>query len=318
MHSPAVARTRLVVVVALSALVLVPAASPATATGQQRVLVILGTWGAQPFSIGSVQRVTQAAADFYRASSFGRIDLRFDVTPWLDAFSSDPGCAFTSQSNLDQLMQPARLAAQRAGYSPSDYPRLVYVFASGHCGCHGGAWGQEMTLTRAPDLALLVHELGHSLGLAHAGTTQCADSCEIVEPGDPYSPMGTGAKLLDFSAYEKFVLGWLPPQPHATRNGIYTLVPASAPGPGAHAVIVDTEYSEWWIEYRTKFPGLLVRLVDREPPTLPLAFGPILIVNPTHHHRDWVAPGETYRTDTFSVQLVRAGEAQAQVRIIRR
>jgi hypothetical protein len=317
MHTPAVARRRLVAVVALLALVVVPAASP-SAMGQQRVLVILGTWGAQPFSAASVQEVTREAANFYRASSFGRIDLHFDVTPWLHALSSDPGCAFTSQSNLDQLMQPVRLAAQRAGYSPSDYPRLVYIFASSHCGCHGAAWGQEMMLTRPPNLELLVHELGHSFGLGHAGTTQCADSCDIVEPGDPYSPMGTGAKLLDLSAYEKFVLGWLPPQPHATRNGIFTLVPASAPGGGAHAVVVDTDLGEWWIEYRTKFRGLLVRLVDDQPPVLPLAFGPILIVNPTHHHRDWVAPGETYRANTFTVRLVRAGKTQAQVRILRR
>jgi hypothetical protein len=299
------------------ALVVAPAAAP-SATPQQRVLVILGTSDAQPFSEASVQEVTQAAANFYRASSFGRIDLHFDVTPWLHAFSNDPGCAFTGQGNFDQLMQPARLAAQRAGYSPSEYPRLVYIFASRHCGCHGVTWGQEMMLARAPDLALLVHELGHSFGLAHAGTTRCADGCNIVEPGDPYSPMGTGAKLLDFSAYEKFVLGWLPPQPHATRNGIFTIVPASAPGPGAHAVVVDADLGEWWIEYSTKFHGLLVRLVDVQPPVLPLAFGPILIVNPTHHHRDWIAPGETYRAGTFTVQLVRAGKAKAQVRILRR
>jgi hypothetical protein len=317
MHTPAVACARLVAVVALLALVVVPAASP-SAMGQQRVLVILGTWGAQPFSAASVQDVTREAANFYRASSLGRIDLHFDVTPWLHVFASNPGCAFSSQSNLDQLMQPARLAAQRAGYSPTDYPRLVYIFASSHCGFHGEAWGQEMVLTCAPDLALLLHELGHSLGLGHAGTTRCADACEITEPGDPYSPMGTGTRLLDFSAYEKFVLGWLPPQPHATRNGTYTLVPASAPGPGAHAVVVDTDRGEWWIEYRTKFPGLLVRLVDPQPPVPPLAFGPILIVNPTHHHRDWVAPGETYRADTFTVRLVHAGRGQAQVRILRR
>jgi hypothetical protein len=318
MHTSAVARAGLVTVVVLLALVVVPAASPSAATGQQRVLVILGTWGAQPFSVASVEKVTQEAANFYRASSFGRIDLHFDVTPWLQALSRDPGCAFTSESDLDQLMQPVRLAAQRAGYSPSDYPRLVYIFATRHCGCQGVTWGQEMMLARAPDLELLVHELGHSFGLAHAGTTQCADSCEIVEPGDPYSPMGTGAHLLDFSAYEKFVLGWLPPQPHATRSGTFTLVPASAPGRGAHAVVVESDLGEWWIEYRTELPGLLVRLADVQPPETPLAFGPTLIVNPTHHHRDWIAPGETYRAGTFTVRLLRAGRTQAQVRILRR
>src|SRR5262245_61062109 len=98
MHTPAGARTRLVAVVALLALVVAPAASPSAATGQQRVLVILGTSGTQPFSTASVQEVTQEAASFYRASSYGRIDLHFDVTPWLHVFSSNPGCAFSSQN----------------------------------------------------------------------------------------------------------------------------------------------------------------------------------------------------------------------------
>jgi hypothetical protein len=310
-----VARVRLAAVAALLlAVVAVPSAA-ASPVGNQRVLIILGTSGAQPYTAADVQSVARQASQFYRTSSFGQLKLTFDVTPWLHAFSTDPGCGFTSQSSLDALMQPARLAAQRAGYAPSDYPRLIYVLADSRCAFFGTTWGQEVTLTRQPTLELLVHELGHSFGLGHAGAAQCADGCGVVEPGDPYSPMGTGDKLLDFTAYEKVVLGWLPAQPKVTANGRYTLVPASRNGPVRHAVVIDTTLGEWWIEYRAKpFRGLLVYFVDVLHPTPIFMVGPILMVNPTHHRRNWVALGETYRADTFRVKLLTAG-AQARVRM---
>lgn len=310
------ARVRLVAVVALLlALTVVPSAAP-SAVGQQRVLVILGTSGATPYTIGNVQDVARAAADFYRGSSFGQLNLQFDITPWLHAFTADPGCGFTSQSSFDQLVQPARLAAQHAGYRPSEYPRLVYILADSRCAFFGTTWGQEITLTREPSLELLVHELGHTFGLGHAGTASCADGCDVMEPGDPYSPMGTGDRLLDFSTYEKVVLGWLPAQAKVTGNGRYLLAPASRDGPGRHALVIDTNHGEWWIEYRAKpFRGLLVRFVDVLHPTPTFALGPILMLNPTHHHRNWIARGETYRADGFTVRLLRGGSAQAQVQI---
>ena len=144
------ARVRLVAVVALLlALVVVPSATPSS-TGQQHALVILGTSGGQPYTVGDVQAVARETADFYHSSSLGQLNLDFDITPWLHAFTADPGCGFTSQSTFDALMQPARLAAQRAGYKPSDYPRLIYILADSRCAFFGTTWGQEVTLTREP------------------------------------------------------------------------------------------------------------------------------------------------------------------------
>jgi hypothetical protein len=312
-----VARVRLVAVAALSlTLVAVPsAAASSSAVGTQRVLIILSTSGPQPYTVANVQSVARRTTQFYRTSSFGQLNLAFDVTPWLQAFNADPGCEITSQSSLDALMQPARVAAQRAGYRPSDYPRLVYVVADSRCAFFGTTWGREVTLTREPTLALLVHELGHSFGLGHAGASHCPDGCSIVEPGDPYSPMGTGDHMLDFTAYEKVVLGWLPAQPRVTSDGRYTVVPTSRNGPVRHALVVDTKLGEWWIEYKAKpFRGLLVYFVDVFHPTPIFAVGPILMLNPTHHHRNWVALGETYRADGFTVKLLGVGQ-QARVRI---
>ena len=76
--------------------------------------------------------------------------------------------------------------------------------------------------------------------------------------------------MLDFSAYEKAVLGWIPAQPHVTVAKRYVLAPPTARSTLAQALVMDTEDGSWWIEYRAKpFRGLLVRFVEsREPAAL--------------------------------------------------
>jgi Gametolysin peptidase M11 len=67
-----------------------------------------------------------------------------------------------------------------------------------------------------------VHELGHTYGLAHAGASECP-LCPILEQGDPFSPMGSG--FVDFSAYEKHLLGWT-----GTRRSSHTTAATHSPG----------------------------------------------------------------------------------------
>jgi hypothetical protein len=128
--------------------------------------------------------------------------------------------------------------------------------------------------------------------------------------------MGTGAQLVDFSAYEKVVLGWLPAQPHVSAARLFTLTPASRAAKNAHAVIVDSAIGEFWLEYLSDpFKGLLVRFVDTLHPSAPFAAAPILIENPVHRGRDWIARGETFRAEQiFKVRLVTAGTKTGQIR----
>ena len=314
-HTPLVARARVVAVVTLLAgLTLLPYGS--AATGDDRVLVVLATQGPVPYPAEQVESVARDVQELLHRSSSGRLSVRFDVTRWLSAYSAAPGCGGLTDASLDGLIAPARNAAAQAGYALNGYDQVVYALPQ-MCGFHGLTWGEQILLTREPTVELLAHELGHAFGLGHGEVSLCAVGCEIESPADPYTIMGTGLSLMDFSVYEKSVLGWIPRQPHAASAGTYTLAPAPQQTKLAQALVVDTAEGQWWFEYRVRpFRGLLVRFVDVLHAVPPFAPSSVLILRPSHAGRDWMASGETYRvTRSFSVSLIRAQTRQATLRL---
>jgi hypothetical protein len=312
-----VVRAPLLAVVALLA-TLAPLQAGAAAKGEERVLVVLATAGSKPYTVTEVERAVREADSFYRRASFNQVRLHFDVTPWLPAFTANPGCGSASNGSLAALVDPARVAVGHAGYDAAHYDDVVYAIADSRCGFHGATFGHEVLLTRQPSVELLVHELGHTLGLGHAQSSDCRGvgppQCGFDETGDPYSPMGSG--MLDFSAYEKVVLGWLPVQPHVTAAKRYVIAPPTFRSKLAQALVIDVGDGSWWIEYRAKpFRGLLVRFVEnRDLP--PFARSAALMMRTVKPNRPWIARGETYRIPgSFRVTLLRAGPLRAEVRL---
>jgi hypothetical protein len=75
----------------------------------------------------------------------------------------------------------------------------------------------------------------------------------LDDTGDPFSPMGSG--MLDFSVYEKALLGWIRPQPHVSTTGRYSLAPPTIKTSLPQALLIKNAEETWWIEYRSRpFP----------------------------------------------------------------
>lgn len=309
------ARAPLYAVVALLAAVALPSAGAAT-KGNEHVLIILTAAGSSPYPVADVQQTARRANAFFERSSFDQVHLDVDVTPWLPVAANGSSCGLSTRG-LAAVVEPAREAADRAGFDPGRYDSVVYTLADSHCAFLGETLGHQVMLTREPTVPLLLHELGHTFGLGHAQAADCVTSpvrCGIYETGDTLSPMGSGT--LDFSAYEKFLLGWIPPQPHVSVAKTYVLAPPTSFSKLAQALIVETTQGSWWIEYRSRpFRGLVFRLVDSRNPPSQFAPSAILMLRPTKAARPWIVKGETYRIPfSFRVTLARATATRAEVR----
>jgi Gametolysin peptidase M11 len=95
-----------------------------------------------------------------------------------------------------------------------------------------------------------VHELAHTLGLAHARSWACVEGSCGDEYGNPFSAMGNGDG--DFSAYEKSRLGWLGGNGivRPRRRGTYELGSIEGPTTLPQALVVTTAAGDFWFESR--------------------------------------------------------------------
>ena len=300
--------------VALLAASAVPSAGSAT-KAHERVLVVLASTGSRPYPVAEVRQAFEQADAWIQRSSFGQVQLNYEITPWLTGLTARPSCAATN-GTADSVFGPPRREAAGAGFDTTSYDTVVYALPDARCAFHGATYGRQVMLTRQPNLELLLHELGHTFGLGHAMGSNCTDllRCGLDDTGDIFSPMGSG--MLDYSAYEKSILGWIPPQPRVTSPNRYVLAPPTVKSRLAQALVVETMRGTWWIEYRTQpFRGLVFRFVDADNHSEPYAKSAVLILKPTKRGRPWLVKGETYRIPfSWRVTLTNATATRAEVR----
>lgn len=219
--------------------------------GELRVLVILATWGPQPFTQAQAQDVVfMQSNDFVRDNSFGAAHLAGQVTPWLTAFPGAQSCPETPQEQKS-FATAAQAAAKAAGFDVAAYTRFIYAFP-GVSTCSYGGYGSktEVFLNGQMYRGLVTHELGHTFGLEHAHMHQCtADGCQTIEYGDPFDTMG--ATLVgEYNAYEKFVAGWLTNVTRPATSGDYVIDQLELPSTVPQALAVQTANAEYWFDHR--------------------------------------------------------------------
>jgi hypothetical protein len=269
--------------------------------GEQRYLMILATWGPEPFSVEQVRDVVFNQTDaFTRKQSFGASWITGDVTPWVTAFSSQPEC------DTDRIAAQARAAAQRAGYDLSKYNRFGYLFPRNACPFSGMGSAENTWYNGRLSVRLVAHELGHTYGLRHSNTWECTTSCTIVEYGDPYDTMGNGAG--DFNVFEKFSIGWITNVTRVSRPGTFMIDRIEHSTSGSHAVVITTASSEYWIYHRldqlqapfsSSFlpTGVLVHVgPNPQAPPDQVVYGQdnLLLPNPLGKGRPAIFAGETF------------------------
>jgi hypothetical protein len=86
--------------------------------GEQRVLVVLVTWGPEPYSESTARGALDEAAAYMRSASFGRMWIVGEVTPWLRALTAQPACS------LQQISDVVLNAARAQGYDTARYTTL--------------------------------------------------------------------------------------------------------------------------------------------------------------------------------------------------
>jgi hypothetical protein len=234
------------------------------------VLVVMANFNntvAPSFTSSQVQQVMTSNAgsvgNYYADVSFGQQLISTTVTStWVTMNLASGACI---DANLNAFTIAANAAAINAGYNPSSYGFVVYVFPYiSSCGWLGLGYigsphlsyinGTSSFFTQA-----VAHEMGHNFGLLHAGSLRCTGasiggSCSVSEYGDPFDTMGN-INAGHFNAMQKSLLGWIPGSSvvtHSSSNATYTLSPIESAGGSTYAVKIPTPLSTrtYWIEYR--------------------------------------------------------------------
>ncbi|HEU5222915.1 MAG TPA: RICIN domain-containing protein [Candidatus Lumbricidophila sp.] len=184
-------------------------------------------------------------------------------------------------SGCAEAVGPAQDAARAQGYDPSLYRHVVVFIANGTtCGggkaALGGGWS---AMDFGAGNQTITHELGHNLGLGHAGALTCPNEtttngvvtlggsvpsdgstnvptgCSSEEYADPYSTMGH-LQTRWYSAPQLASIGWLRPSQVTTAatDGTYTLAPLSQFDAATRTVAVPIAGNrKLWIERRVNY-----------------------------------------------------------------
>ncbi len=245
-------------------------------------VVLLHTQGsaAEPITTQLAQSTffaaTNSVADWFSESSSGAVSVTGQVFGWYDSNYATSSCS-NGTAVLTNFLAEAGTRAQVDGYQAADFDHLVAytpTFSGSSCGFSGMGWvgGNGVLLNGAMSITVAAHELGHNLGLWHAGIPGCGSSNVSVCYADPFDVMGNRG-MRTFNGPHKYALGWLPvDQVRTVSSGtqIISLTASEfpvagstelifAPGPNGKRYAVERRASHG--RYDDGLSGVWVRLV---------------------------------------------------------
>ncbi|HWB77074.1 MAG TPA: Ig-like domain-containing protein, partial [Nannocystaceae bacterium] len=321
--------------------IVAPAPTPiidAVPFAPRNIAVILVQWPeapglTNPYGVQGMFESDDSTTVFYGENSYGREQIIGEVFGPYEI--ADPGGC-----NPYSIGEMAREAMADNGHDPDAYSQLMYQFPSVGCGFAGLA---DLGSPQFPARDSWYHssfgctvrnqELGHNYGMGHSHSYDCGyddegqpiafdTTCEHIEYGDPYDPMGGGCGHIN--AVQKLYMGWLDGcNMVSTRgDGTFNLLPLELPCNGTQVLRFPAYDGRWYyLEYRTPIGrfddslspgGVLIHLADELE-----EYGPSPYILDKVGHNGFIYAGESFTDpeDTVSFTVVETNETHAVIEV---
>jgi hypothetical protein len=343
-----------------------PTLGPANFTpGPKKALVLLVQPAGQsaPGSADAIRSAVFTAPNsanaFIQQESYGQLSLVGKLRSDGDVYGPYP---VTSSSpalcdNVNWGSQAEAAFKTATGMDPETWNHVIVVFSVptsicnfsgvgeiGQTGDYGAArhvWINAVLSGGVPTTSVLAHELGHNLGVDHAGVLECmlgtvrvsftlpcaSDTPSLDEDQylDPFDVMGN-VSAREESAYHRWESGWLPSSAVQTvaTSGTYLIAPVETATSALQLLEVPraSGAASYWLDFRQPLAGAFDDFAPDDPAVNGVTIRYANSSTMPHPAKSWLidttpatpsfadaplAVGQTYTDSTYGVSITTLG-----------